>query len=201
MNAKRMHTLNKTVLTACCSVLMLAVVPAAIAQSDMAGSSMSGADKASPMDKKFVKEALMGGMAEVQLGQLASQKGSSDDVKQFGQKMVTDHTKLGDQMKTVASQIGVTPPTSVSPKDQALMTKLQAMSGDAFDKAYIKAMVKDHEQDNMEFKKEASSGTSSAVKEAATKGDQVIEEHLSMIKDIAKKHNVMTGGSMGSMGQ
>jgi len=164
--------------------------------------SMSGAsNEASPMDKKFVKEALMGGMAEVQLGQLAAQKGSSDDVKQFGQKMVDDHTKLGDQMKTVAGEIGVMPPNSISPKDQALMTRLQALSGEQFDKAYIRAMVKDHEKDNMDFKKEASSGSSSAVKEAATKGDQVIEQHLQMIKEIAQKHNVMTESKSASVGQ
>ena len=186
MKANRMSK----VVSACCSVAMLAAIPAAFAQSD-----------ASPMDKKFVKEALMGGMAEIQLGQLATQKSSSDDVKQFGQKMVDDHTKLGDQMKTVAGQIGVTPPTTVSPKDQALMTKLQAMSGDQFDKAYLRAMVKDHEKDDMDFKKEASSGTSQAVKDAASQGDQVVEQHLQMVKELAQKHHAMAGSDSSKMGQ
>ena len=69
-------------------------------------------------DKAFVRKALEGGMAEVQMGQIAAEKGSSDDVKQFGQKMVTDHTQLGDQMKQVAQQIGVTPPAGLSKKDK-----------------------------------------------------------------------------------
>jgi putative membrane protein len=178
MNMKRMPSVAIT----CCSILMMAASTAAIAQSDMA----------SPADKKFVEEALKGGMAEVQLGQLAAQKGNSEDVKQFGQKMVDDHTKLGDQMKTVASQIGVTPPMAISAKDRALMTKLQGMSGEEFDRTYIRAMVKDHEMDNQEFKKEEADGKSSVVKNAATQGDQVIEQHLDMIKQIAKKHNVST---------
>ena len=150
---------------------------------------------ASPADKMFVKDALKGGMAEVKLGQLAADKGSSDDVKQFGQKMVEDHTKMGDQMKGVAGQIGVTPPTMVSPADKALETRLQALSGDAFDKAYIRAMVKDHRKDLMDFKKEASSGKSSAVKDAASQGSNVIAEHLKMIEDIARKHGVGAGTS------
>ncbi len=87
-------------------------------------------------DKEFVRSALQGGIAEVQLGQLAAEKGSSDDVKQFGQKMVTDHTKLGDQMKQVAQQIGVKPPDGPSKKDKELYTKLQALSGAKFDDAY-----------------------------------------------------------------
>ena len=188
MNVNRMSPLSKALASACCTIAIVSAAPAAFAQ-----------DTASPADKKFVTEALKGGMAEIELGQLATQKGSSDDVKKFGQQMVDDHTKLGDQMKTVAGQIGVTPPTMIAPKDKMLKTKLEAMSGDAFDKAYIKAMVKDHEADDMAFKKEASTGTSTAVKDAATQGDQVVEQHLSMIKDMAKKHNVMTGSQSASM--
>jgi putative membrane protein len=117
-------------------------------------------DKASAADKKFVKEAMQGGMAEVELGQLATQKAQSSDVKQFGQKMVDDHTKLNDQMKPVASQLGITPPASLDMKHKAVSTKLNKLSGDEFDKAYIKAMVKDHQKDVAEFQKEASTGSS-----------------------------------------
>src|SRR4051812_28926361 len=99
--------------------------------------------KASSTDKKFVKEAKQGGMAEIQLGQVASQKAQSEDVKQFGQHMVDDHTKLNEQMKPIASQLGITPPTSLDNKHQAIATKLNGLSGEAFDKAYIKAMIKD----------------------------------------------------------
>lgn len=145
---------------------------------------------ASMMDKAFVRTALQGGMAEVQLGQLAAQKGNSDDVKQFGQKMVDDHTKLADQLKPIAEQMGIKPPTSLSSKDKATMAKLQALNGDAFDKAYIKDMVKDHTKDEKDFKQEADRTTNEQLKQCVTQGAQVISEHLQMIKQIAQKNNV-----------
>ena len=143
------------------------------------------------MDKMFLRKALQGGMAEVQLGQLALQKSSNDDVKQFAQKMIDDHTKLGDQMKPLAQQMNVKIPDGPSAKDQATMTKLQALNGDAFDKAYIRDMVKDHEKDQKDFKQEAASTSNPDLKQAVTQGEQVITEHLQMIKQIAQKDNVV----------
>jgi putative membrane protein len=122
----------------------------------------------SASDKKFVQEVLQGGTAEVQLGQLASQKASSEDVKQFGQKMVDDHTKMGDQMKEVAQKEGISIPSEVQAKDKELETKLSSLSGDSFDNAYIKAMLKDHQHDLSEFKKEANSGNDTSIKDAAS---------------------------------
>lgn len=147
--------------------------------------------QASPEDKMFVKKALQGGMAEVQLGQLAVQNGGSEDVKQFGQKMVDDHTKLGDQMKPIAQQIGVKVPDGPSKKDLALMAKLKALNGDAFDKAYIKDMVKDHKADLNDFKTESQQGSSQVVKDAANQGSQVIAQHLQMAEQIAQKDGAM----------
>jgi len=148
---------------------------------------------ASVADKKFVHTSLQGGMAEVEMGKLTMAKGKSEDVKQFGQQMVKDHTELGQQMKLVAQRIGVTPPDGVSAMQKATELKLKALSGDSFDKAYISAMVKDHKEDLEEFKTEAANGQSAAVKEAATKGSAVIEEHLQMITQIAQAHNIDSG--------
>lgn len=141
-------------------------------------------------DKAFARQALEGGMAEVQLGQLASQKSSSEDVKQFGQKMVRDHTQLNDQMKPIARKIGVRPPTHLSKKDQELFNKLQGMSGAEFDDAYIKAMVSDHRKDLSDFRQEADSTQNSDLKQAAQHGAQVISEHLRLAEKLAKDHNV-----------
>ena len=146
-------------------------------------------------DKHFIQKAMEGGMAEVQLGQLASQKASADDVKQFGQKMVDDHTKLNDQMKPLAAKDGVTPPTQLSPKDQALATKLEGLSGDQFDKAYIQAMVQDHKKDLHEFKKEAATTQDPGLKAAVSQGQTVIHGHLEMVEQLAKTHNVSTGNA------
>jgi putative membrane protein len=169
------------------SVSVLAFLPlAALMTNGQAGSSTS----ATAADKHFVTAALRGGMAEVELGKLAAEKGTSDDVKQFGQKMVTDHTQLGDQMKQVAQQIGATQPSAMSAADLALVAKLKVLSGNAFDKAYIQAMVKDHENDLGDFNKEIAGGSSSVVKDAAREGAKVIQEHLDMIKKIAQTNNV-----------
>ena len=143
------------------------------------------------MDKAFVREALEGGMAEVQLGQLALEKSSNPDVKQFAQKMVDDHTKLGSEMKQVAQQLGVKPPDKPSSKAKSTMTKLQALNGDAFDKAYIKDMVKDHQQDKKEFKQAGLNTSNPALKDVISQGAQMIGQHLQLIEQIAQKNNVV----------
>jgi putative membrane protein len=162
--------------------------PATDSQQQM--NSMNSAGQNTAVDKMFVKKALQGGMAEVQLGQLTLQKSQNDQVKQFAQKMIDDHTKLGDQMKPVAQQLGVSVPDGPSKKDKATMAKLQALSGPAYDQAYIKDMIKDHKQDLSEFQNEASSGQDPTVKDAANQGSKVIAEHLQMIQQIAKDQNV-----------
>jgi putative membrane protein len=192
--------------------LVLLCIPYATAQISRPGGSTSPSQQTTPgsqpglspadqatnsdgpdqmMDKSFVRKALQGDMAEVQLGQLALQKSSNDDVKHFAQKMVDDHTKLGDEMKQVAQQLSVKVPDSPSGKDKSTMNKLQALNGDEFDKAYIKDMVKDHQQDEKEFQSEAKSTTNPALKQVATQGAQVIGEHLQMIQQIAQKNNVV----------
>jgi putative membrane protein len=144
----------------------------------------------SAMDSMFVKKALQGGLAEVQLGQLTLQKSQNDQVKQFAQKMIDDHTKLGDQMKPIAQQVGVSVPTEPSKKDKQTMAKLQALSGPAYDQAYLKDMVKDHKQDLSDFQAEASNGSDPAVKDAAAQGSHIIAQHLQMVQQLAKDQNV-----------
>jgi putative membrane protein len=157
--------------------------------------SASSSQSASDTDKKFVNEALKGGMAEVSLGQLAAQKGASEDVKAFGQKMVTDHSRLGDRMKVVAGDIGVSQPDSATLGDTAEKAKLSMLSGNAFDEAYIKAMVKDHQDDLKAFQQEEAEGTSPEVKHAAREGVAMIQSHLTMIQKIAAAHNIGNSAS------
>jgi putative membrane protein len=142
------------------------------------------------MDKMFVSKAMQGGMAEVQLAQLTLQKSNNEQVKQFAQRMIDDHTKLNDQMKPVAQQLGVSVPDKVSKKDRTTMAKLQPLSGSAYDQAYIKDMVKDHKQDLSEFQTEASSGQDQTVKDAAAQGSKVIAQHLELAQQLAKDQNV-----------
>jgi putative membrane protein len=154
------------------------------------GSQASGSAKASgssakaSADSKFVMKAAQGGMAEVELGNLAQSNGQSDAVKQFGKRMVDDHTKANDDLKQVAQEKNITLPTSMSAKDQATKDKLSKLQGAAFDKAYMKDMVMDHTKDVNEFKQEANSGKDSDVKAFASKYSPILQEHLSQAKQV-----------------
>jgi putative membrane protein len=146
-------------------------------------------------DQAFVSKALEGGVAEVQLGQLAQEKAQSDDVKQFGKKMVADHTQMGEKwLKPVAKQMGVSEPKGPSKKDKKLIEKLQGLSGQEFDTEYIQAMLKDHKADLKDFKNEAQMAQDPNVKQIATQGSNIIQQHLQLIEQIAQAHNVPVEG-------
>lgn len=160
-----------------------------------------GADQGSPTsaqdmsERAFISKAMEGGVAEVQLGQLAEQKSQSNDVKQFAQKMVNDHGQMGDKwLKPVAQQMGLSTPDSPSKKDKKEIQKLEGLSGQDFDRQYITMMVKDHQKDLKEFQQEADAAQNPTVKEIAQRGSQVIQQHLQIIEQIAKNHNVDVGG-------
>jgi len=142
--------------------------------------------------KMFLRKAAEGGMAEVQLGQLASQKASSEDVKDFGSKMVKDHTDLNNEMKPIAESMGVMLPKKPSQKDQAEYDKLNGLSGNDFDTEYLTYMVKDHHMDLREFRMEAASTTDPTLKTAVEKGEKVIHEHLTMVEGLAKSKGIAT---------
>lgn len=143
-------------------------------------------------DQTFLKKAIEGGMAEVQLGQLAQKNASNSSVKQFGERMVTYHSKANDQAKSLAAQKNITPPTSLNSKDQATYRSLSAKTGAEFDKAYITAMIKDHNEDIAEFRHQANSGTDPDIKAWAAKTLPTLEEHLKMAQDIAKQLGIAT---------
>jgi putative membrane protein len=138
-------------------------------------------------DSKFVKDASEGGLAEVELGKLAQQKGHSQSVKDFGNRMVADHGKANDELRSLASEKRLSVSTSLGVKDKALKLKLDALSGEAFDKAYMSAMVKDHKTDIAEFQKEADNGSDPSVKAFASKTLPTLKEHLAMAEKTASE--------------
>ncbi len=157
--------------------------------SSKSASSASASSQLSAADQTFVKKAAQGGMAEVELGKLATQKASSEDVKKFGQRMVDDHTKANDQLKQIAGNKGVTLPTDLDSKDQALKDRLSKLDGEKFDQAYMKNMVRDHTKDVSEFRKESTSGKDSDLKSFASQTLPTLEDHLKEAKNIAPKQD------------
>jgi putative membrane protein len=146
---------------------------------DMSKSSMGS-------DEKFVKEASSGGTAEVNLGKLAQEKGSSEAVKKFGARMVSDHSKAGDKLKQTASQANMPVSNAMDAKEQDLYNKLSKMSGDSFDREYAKEMVEDHMHDVSEFRKEATNGQNEMIKSFASETLPTLQEHLKMAQDMQK---------------
>jgi putative membrane protein len=145
----------------------------------------SGMNSGPAVDKAFVKKALEGNMAEVEMGKLALQKSNDDQVKQFAQRMVDDHGKMLEELKPVAEQMGVKVPEGPSKGQMKSMDKMKALSGDAFDQAYIKDMVKDHKGDDNDFKMEAQSTQNPQLKQMVMQSDQTIESHLQQIQQLA----------------
>jgi len=146
-------------------------------------------------DMAFAREAAIGGIAEVELGNLAKQKASSSDVKQFGDRMVTDHNKGGEELMQWAQSKNLTLPAELDAKHKALRDRLAKLPTDAFDRQYMNEMVMDHQHDVMAFKREASSGKDADLKAWAARTLPTLEEHLKMAKDAAMKVGASTGGA------
>jgi len=166
------------------SLFSITVMAGALAVTGLMGASN---DAMSAADSRFATKAAAGGMAEVKLGELAQKNASSPDVKAFGKKMVDDHTKAGDKLKSIASKDSINLPTSIDAKDQAVYDKLSKLNGAEFDKAYMQDMVKDHKTDVAEFQKESNSGKSADLKSFATETLPTLQEHLKMAQDTAAK--------------
>jgi putative membrane protein len=138
-------------------------------------------------DADFANKAAAGGMAEVEMGRLASSNGSDPNIKMFGQKMVNDHSSANEQLQKAAAKDGLTLPQAPSPKQKEMADKLGKLQGAEFDKEYAHMMVKDHEEDVALFKKEASSGKDATMKAFAQKALPTLEEHLKMAQQLDGK--------------
>lgn len=160
------------------------VLASSTAAAQTKGSMAAGA--ASP-DAKFAMDAAKGGLMEVAMGKVAADHATNPDVKAFGQRMVTDHSKANDELKAIASQKGLTLPAKLDAADQAKIDRMSKMSGAAFDKAYMDDMVQDHKKDVAEFRKEASGGKDADIKGFAGKTLPTLEEHLKMAQDAHAK--------------
>jgi putative membrane protein len=165
---------------------------------DQAGStraaSPAGSSQLASSDRQFIMEAARGGMAEVELGQLASDKAESPAVKQFAQRMVTDHGKANDELKSLAQSKNIMLPTDLDAKHKATKDRLSKLSGAQFDRAYMQDMVSDHQKDVSEFKKQSTSAKDPELKAWAAKTLPTLQEHLQMAQ-AASRSAVGTSGT------
>jgi putative membrane protein len=143
-------------------------------------------------DKAFLMKSSEGGMAEIQMSQLALKKSKNPDVRQYAQKMIDDHTTLLANMKPFATQMGVQPPMKLNPEHMQEMARLKGMSGESFDKEYITAMVGDHHKDLGEFMTERDTTQNADLKTAVAQGTDVIKQHTEMIDTMAQAKGIAT---------
>ena len=166
--------------------IMLLLSAPAFAQQRMGGPQRSATQQQelSQKDLDFIKNAAIGGMAEVELGKLAQQRAHSPDVKSFGDRMVHDHSRADDQLATIAKERGVAVPQQLDGEHTQMRDRLATMQGEAFDRAYIRMMVADHDKDLKAFRQEAQRGQDREVKRFARETLAMIEQHDRLAHDI-----------------
>ena len=146
-----------------------------------------GDGKLSGNDRKFVTMAAEDGLAEVELGKIAQQNGSSAAVKQFGQRMVDDHSKANKELEEIATKLGMTPPKEPGSKQKADIKKFSKLTGEKFDREYAAHMVKDHEKAVSLFEKEAKSANAEELKAFASTTLPTLQEHLKMARGLTSE--------------
>jgi putative membrane protein len=164
-------------------------IPAASGRAKDAGKS-----SLSHGERKFIEEAAKGGMAEVELGQFAQEHASNPQVKQFAQKMVQDHSKANEELRSLAQAKGVTVPSGPKHAENHEMSKLAKLQGDAFDREYMDHMVKDHQKDVKEFQKQADRAKDEDVRKFAANTVPTLQEHL----NLAQQADAAVGGKQAS---
>lgn len=170
------------------SATALSFALAAAFSAAAAPSSNAGHALAAP-DRKFLAAAAQGGQAEVELGKLAAEKASDPGVKAFGQHMVDDHSRANDELKKLAASKGFAVPSAIGAQDASLKKKLSGLSGAAFDRAYVDAMLKDHKHDVAEFEKQATGARDADVAAFASKTLPTLREHLSRVEELSRSVN------------
>jgi putative membrane protein len=206
LNAKTKLTL------ALCTVLALSAASLRADDKDKnepGAGTTSTTSKLNRSDEKFVREAAKGGMMEVHMGKLGVQKAQNDQVKQFAQRLVDDHTKANSELKQLASSKGITLPNSdhitsttittdadrTQVREQAnadkqhkelstMMKKLEGLSGTDFDRTFVKMAVTDHEKDVKEFEKASEKCDDAEIKAFAAKTLPTLREHLTQAKSL-----------------
>ena len=151
--------------------------------------SAHAADAVSAADRTFVAKVSQGGMFEVKLGGVAADQGSTQDIKDQGATEAHDHALVGDKLKSVAGDAGISFPDSLNPQFQKQLDDLKAMSGTAFDAAYLHAMEVIHAKDGAAFAAESSSGTNPGLRAFAAETHRIVVRHIGELRALGASKN------------
>lgn len=165
----------------------LAISPAWAQTGAAGGDTATSASPVAAADRQFVMQAASGGLAEVQLGGIAANKAANAEVKQFAQRMVQDHGKANDQLKSLAAQRNLKLPAEPDAEARDQVQKLSKLEGANFDREYMQYMVEDHERDVRKFQQEAEQGQDAGLKSFAQQTLPILQQHLELAHSTAAK--------------
>jgi putative membrane protein len=135
-------------------------------------------------DRAFIDAAAIGGMAEIELGRLAEQKGQNEAVRGFARRMIEDHGKANDQLSGLAKEDGIDVPDKLDQEHKAVRDRLEAANGAEFDLAYVEGQVADHQKTVQLLEYEIGSGQDVELKSFASDTLPVVLEHLRAAQEI-----------------
>ena len=141
--------------------------------------------------EQFTHKAASGNLAEVAMGELAQERGSRPEVKEFGQRMIEDHSRANEALTAVAEKKGITTPTEPGPEERETMQRLSALNGEEFDRQYARLMVEDHRKDVAMYRAMAESSEDADLKKYASDTLPVLQEHLTLAESMAQEMAVM----------
>jgi putative membrane protein len=141
-------------------------------------------------DSKFIREATADNLLEVRLGELAERKATNPTVKQFAQRMVTDHQKMEDQWTDMASKHGMPFQPRLGTRHEQKLDRLQRADQQAFDREYMTATIRNHMDDVTYFKNEGEAVHSAPVRKLVGYGLPLLQDHLMSARQVGKQVGV-----------
>jgi putative membrane protein len=160
-----------------------------MAQNDTAVQSVAGS-QLSAADRRFLQDAAAGAVLEIELGRMAAERGTTEQVRQFGRRMADDQSQASEQLRSIAQSKGVPLPDSLDAKRRKEVEGLQKLSGMQFDQAYMRLMLEDHQRDIRDFRKTAQQGSDPNVKSFASSSLPRLHDHLAMVREAEKSVKV-----------
>jgi putative membrane protein len=154
------------------------------------GTAFVQADKASDMDQQFLKQAAHAGTAEVKLGAMAKEQAASPEVQQFGQRMITDHTKANEELMALAQAKDISVSAEMDDQHQETAETLSKMQGSQFDREFMRHMVKDHEKAVQLFLAASQESQDTGIKAFAAKTLPTLQAHLQLARQVAQQLKV-----------
>ncbi len=150
----------------------------------LAGATAQAADAVSTADRSFIAMVSQGGMFEVKAGQLGAEQGHTQDIKDQGATEAHDHQLVGEKLKSIAGDAGIQFPDMLNAGFQKKLDDLKALSGEAFDAAYLRDMEDIHAKDGAAFAKESKTGSNPALKAFAAETHRIVLRHIGELKAI-----------------